>query len=95
MSYRGWMDKIELGKGQSRGWGAAGGQGKLVYRGDDQKVAKGWEGSGHRHIWGESGPGRGNSQCQDPKAGAVGHVPGTRRRPGQLGWSRRGEETGD
>lgn len=72
-----------------------GGQRKLVYGGDIQKVAEGREGSCHRNIWGKSEPGRGNSQCQDPEAGAVGHVHGTRRRPGQLDWSRQREETGD
>lgn len=76
-------------------WAAAGGQGKLVSRGDIQKVAEGQEGSHLRNNWDKSGPGRGNSQCQDLKAGAVGQVHGTRRRPGQLGWSGRGEEMGD
>lgn len=95
MWYRCWLDKIELGREQSRGWGAVGRQGKLVYRGDIQKVAEGWEGSCCGNIWGKSGPGRGDSQCQDPEAGAVGHVHGTRRRLGQLSWNRQGEEMGD
>lgn len=91
MSYRCWLDKTELGREQNRVWAAAGGQGKLVSRGDIQKVAEGQEGSHLGNIWDKSGPGRGNSQCQDPKAGAV----GIRRRPGQPGWSGRGEEMGD
>lgn len=71
MSYRCWLDKTELVREQSRVWAAAGSQGKLVSRGDIQKVAEGQEGSRHGNIWDKSGPGRGNSQCQDPKAGAV------------------------
>lgn len=43
-------------------------------------TAEGQEGSSLGNIRGKGGPGRGNSHCQNPKAGAAGRVHGPRRR---------------
>ena len=39
-------------------------------------TAEGQEGSSLGNIRGKGGPGRGNSHCQNPKAGAAGRVHG-------------------
>lgn len=61
-------------------------------------TAEGQEGSSLGNIRGKGGPGRGNSQCQNPKAGAAGRVHGPRRRQnggeaggGRAVWSERGQ----
>lgn len=64
-------------------------------------TAEGQEGSSLGNIRGKGGPGRGNSQCQNPKAGAAGRVHGPRRRQnggeaggGRAVWSERGQRQG-